>query len=243
MAALLTEAAKRAAEGRHAAALPRPGPGDGRPGRAGADHACARRSAASPAAPTPGSCWARPRSALDRGRVTPEARAAFARAAALDPSAPEPAYFLARARIAERRRRRAAWPPGAPCWAGCRRTRRSGRCSPRRSPRSSATGRLAGRPAQPPRRPRPRRAARLHPGHGRPAGGAAEARPDDPAGWARLVRSYGVLGQEDRRTRRHRRGPPAFRRHGPSCSQAILAGDEAAAAEDHAVIGGNATRP
>ncbi len=29
--------------------------------------------------------------------------------------------------------------------------------------------------------------------------GELKARPDDPAGWARLIRSYGVLGQADRR--------------------------------------------
>lgn len=165
--------------------------------------------------------------AAAQGQVTAQARAAFARAAALDPTAPEPAYFLARARIED-----GDAAGGLAAWRALQ-----GRMAPGSEQRAflareiaavERTGRLAGAP-----RPAP-------------AAGAADqqrafiqamvdrlsarlsASPDDPAGWARLIRSYGVLGQDDRR----RKAIETVRRRyaaRPELLDAILAGDENAA--------------
>ncbi len=132
------------------------------------------------------------------GVVTASAAQAFERAAQLDPSAPEPPYFLGRAQIASGQVQAglAAWralearlPPADP--------RRQGLGA--EIAEVARTGALpaAAAPAQPPAEAGDqsafiqamvdRLAARL------------AANPDDPQGWARLIRAYGVLGQSDRR--------------------------------------------
>ena len=165
------------------------------------------------------------------GRVTPAARMAFTRANALDPDAPEPQYFLARARIAE-----GDAAGGLQGWRALHDRLPVG--SPQRAFLARQIGEVE-RAGRLPGAPRPAAAA--------PAGADAQQRafiqamvdrlaarlsaaPDDPAGWARLIRSYRVLGQEDRRgaavdeVRRRYAGRP-------DTLAAILAGDEAAAAK------------
>jgi cytochrome c-type biogenesis protein CcmH len=137
--------------------------------------------------------------ALADGEVTSDAREAFEKARALDPKAPAPRYFLARGDIAAGRVQQGlqGWkelaadlPASDP-----RRTELMGEIE-----QVSRTGAL---PAAEPQAQRPpaegaqqaqfiqsmvdRLAARL------------KAQPDDPEGWARLIRAYGVLGQTGRR--------------------------------------------
>jgi cytochrome c-type biogenesis protein CcmH len=165
------------------------------------------------------------------GRLSPEARAAFTRAAALDPAAPEPAYFLARHRI-----QAGDVQGGLAAWKNLlARLPRDAAQRPALATEIAAverTGALAAAAAQPPPQAAEmasdqrafvqdmvdRLAARL------------KARPDDPAGWARLVRSYGVLGQGGRRAAAV---AEARRRFGsrPQLVAAIVAGDEAQAAK------------
>jgi cytochrome c-type biogenesis protein CcmH len=164
------------------------------------------------------------------GKVTPAARSAFLRARALDPSAPEPAYFLARARIAEGDAAAglAAWRKllaGLPAQAPQRATLAREIAEVERTGRLPEAQRANAGPARSDAEQRAfiqamvdRLAARL------------SSAPDDPAGWARLIRSYGVLGQEDRR---RAAVDEARRRYAgrPQTLRAILAGDEAAAAK------------
>ncbi|HEX4196984.1 MAG TPA: c-type cytochrome biogenesis protein CcmI [Caulobacteraceae bacterium] len=125
---------------------------------------------------------------------TPEAMDAFHRAIALDPSLAGPRYYLARAQIA-----------GGDVKDGLAAWRALGASLPAADPRRPGllaeiaavekTGALAtaqaGQPAVDPRAMIramvARQAAQL------------EAQPDDPQGWGRLIRSYGVLGDEPRR--------------------------------------------
>ena len=131
------------------------------------------------------------------GDIGPDARAAFQRARTLDPAAFEPRYMLARAQIAEGKSAEglAEWralAAGLPA------------DDPRSAPLASQiaevrqTGRLPAAPAE-------------DQASGAPAGGADQAafiqsmvnrlaarlkaQPDDPQGWARLIRAYGVLGK------------------------------------------------
>jgi len=136
-----------------------------------------------------------------QGEVTPDARQAFERAAAIDPAAPGPLYYLGRADIAAGR-----------LDAGLARWRVLAAALPAADPRRAAvdaeiaetarTGRLvsAQAPAQ----------AQAQPGAGADEAAFIQSmvdrlaarlktQPDDPAGWARLIRAYGVLGQQDRR--------------------------------------------
>jgi cytochrome c-type biogenesis protein CcmH len=164
------------------------------------------------------------------GRVSPEARAAFTRAAALDPTAPEPAYFLARGRIQS-----GDVEGGLAAW----------RTLLKRLPREAAQRAALAREIATVERTGALAVAAEPPAEA--AGMAAEQRafvqdmvdrlaarlkdqPDDPAGWARLIRSYGVLGEVDRRAAAV---AEARRRFGSESelAAAIVAGDEARAAK------------
>jgi cytochrome c-type biogenesis protein CcmH len=152
-------------------------------------------------APDSADAWAGLGSALADeagGQLDDEAVNAFRRARALDPAAPEPRYYLARAAIAagqaaeglgEWKALAASLPAEDPRRAGLE----------AQIAEVEKTGRLPQAPAA----------------SGAPAEGAQQAafiqsmvdglaaklkaRPDDPEGWARLIRAYGVLGQTQRR--------------------------------------------
>ena len=136
------------------------------------------------------------RTMLADGQVTPDARAAFARALALNPAAPAPRYYLARARIA-----------GGDLAGGLADWKALVLAMPADDPRRAAlqaeiaqVSRTGALPAAEPQ------ASQAPPNQG--ADQAAfiqamvdrlaarlKANPDDPAGWARLIRAYGVLGK------------------------------------------------
>ena len=132
-----------------------------------------------------------------QGDMTPEARDAFERALAIDPTSLAGLY-LGKADIdagrlqdglARWRALAAAAPPGDPF-----RVKLEGLIA-----QTSSAGRLVA-DAAPPGQPAVGgdQAAFIQSMVDRLAG-ELKARPDDPAGWARLIRSYGVLGQADRR--------------------------------------------
>ncbi len=141
----------------------------------------------------------------NQGQIGDDARAAFRRAAALDPSAVEARYFLARADIVAGRADAglAAWrallaslPTGDPrratLAAEIAETTRTGRLPAAEAQASAAAAASAG-PGEPGQEAAfiqsmvERLAARL------------QTQPNDPEGWARLIRAYGVLHQDDKR--------------------------------------------
>ncbi len=143
---------------------------------------------------------------LNGGQPGADAMQAFRRAAALEPDAPEPRYFLGLAEIASGdreaglalwRQAAAALPPG----------------DQRRQALESEIRRVeAGNPAA--------EALAAAPAEDQQAAirgmveGLAERlqqAPDDPQGWARLVRAYTVLGDEDARGRALARARVLFR--------------------------------
>ncbi len=132
--------------------------------------------------------------------LSDEATQAFQRANALDPTAPMPRYFLARADIAAGRTA-----AGLAVWrdlAGALPQGDAGRVALEADIAESArTGRLpqpvAG-PAAPAGAVDGQQAAFIQSMVDRLAA-RLKAQPDDPAGWARLIRSYGVLGRDDLR--------------------------------------------
>jgi cytochrome c-type biogenesis protein CcmH len=133
---------------------------------------------------------------LGQGQVTADARQAFERARALDPVAPAPRYYLAQAKITS-----------GEVAEGLKDWRELADAMPAGEDRTALeadiatvekTGRVPGASeAQPPagggdqaafiQSMVERLAARL------------KAQPNDPEGWARLIRAYGVLGQADRK--------------------------------------------
>ena len=136
--------------------------------------------------------------------LSDEATQAFQHANTLDPTAPMPRYFLARADIAAGRTAEglAVWrdlagalPPGdagrVALEADIAESARTGRLpqpvAGRVSDPSGPAGAVGGQQAAFIQSMVDRLAARL------------KAQPDDPAGWARLIRSYGVLGRNDLR--------------------------------------------
>ena len=132
-----------------------------------------------------------------QGDMTPEARDAFEHALAIDPTSLAGLY-LGKADIdagrlqdglARWRALAAASPPGDPF-----RVKLEGLIA-----QTSTAGHLVA-DAAPPAQPAVGgdQAAFIQSMVDRLAG-ELKARPDDPAGWARLIRSYGVLGQTDRR--------------------------------------------
>ena len=132
------------------------------------------------------------------GQVDAEARAAFERAHALAPQAIEPRYFLGQAKIAEGH---AA--DGLADWRALQADLPAG--DPRRATLDAQiaevtrTGRPpVAAPAAQAQAPSADQAAFIQ---SMVDGLAArlKAQPDDPQGWARLIRAYGVLGQSRQR--------------------------------------------
>ena len=128
------------------------------------------------------------------GQLTEDARRAFLRAQALDPRAPAPRYFLSKAAIEAGRLDEglAGWrslaadlPPGdagrGALQAQIDQVVRTGSLKSAAPPQEAKAE--TGEQAAFIQSMVDRLAARL------------KAQPDDPAGWARLIRSYGVLGQ------------------------------------------------
>lgn len=115
--------------------------------------------------------------------VTPEARDAFSRALALEPTSPVARYFLARGKIedGDKAAGLAEWRALAPDLA---------------APEREALMRDIAAAEAPPAAPAVSDAAI----RGMVEGLAARltAEPNDPAGWERLVRSYRVLGDEEK---------------------------------------------
>ncbi len=135
-----------------------------------------------------------------QGEVTSDARTAFERAQALDPAEPAARYYLARADIAAGdvkgglarwRELLAALPPSDPRRAALQAeiaaVERAGRL-----PAAGAQA-AASAPAE-----RGQEAAFIQSMVDRLAD-RLKTQPDDPAGWARLIRAYGVLGQTAKR--------------------------------------------
>jgi cytochrome c-type biogenesis protein CcmH len=129
--------------------------------------------------------------ARDQGQIGAEAQAAFRQAHALDPTMAGPRYFLARAQIA-----------GGDVDGGLAAWRALDHDLPATDPRRAGLEQEIASVAQ--SRQLPDAAAQAPAGSGGPApfiramvaGLAARlnASPDDPAGWARLIRAYAVLG-------------------------------------------------
>ncbi len=134
-----------------------------------------------------------------QGEVNDDARTAFERARVLDPGAPAPRYYLAQAKIAsghaaqgleDWRALAASLPAGGAdrtaLEADIAEVARTGRLpAAQTAPQQAAAN--GGEQAAFIQSMVDRLAARL------------KAQPDDPAGWARLIRAYGVLGQTARR--------------------------------------------
>lgn len=127
------------------------------------------------------------------GKVTPEAEAAFRRARAIDPASVPAGYFLGRARLeaGDTAGALALWRPLA---SGLAPT----------DPRRKA---LAQEIAQAESGPKPQGSPALDADTAALARGMVERlatrlkdRPDDPDGWARLIRAYAVLGDGQART-------------------------------------------
>ncbi|HEY2178866.1 MAG TPA: c-type cytochrome biogenesis protein CcmI [Caulobacteraceae bacterium] len=129
------------------------------------------------------------------GAVGPDARALFARALTADPGQGAARYYLARARIAD-----GDVSGGLADWRALLATLPAS--DPRRSGLADEIARVARTGALPPLAEAPAPAAGLSAAvRGMVEGLAARlrARPDDPAGWVRLVRAWAVLGETARR--------------------------------------------
>ena len=136
----------------------------------------------------------------DQGEVGASAAEAFRRAVALDPAAVQPRYFLARGEIAggrlhtglaDWRALLASLPPDDTRRAVLQneidQVARTGKLDAAQAPAASAPPAETGQEAAFIQSMVDRLAARL------------KSQPDDPQGWARLIRAYGVLHQTDRR--------------------------------------------
>ena len=136
----------------------------------------------------------------DQGQVGDAASDAFRRALQLDPTAMQPRYFLARADMAAGRLDAglAAWrqllaslpaqdPRHGQLQAEIDQVARTGKLDAVRTASDQAPPAASGQEAAFIQSMVDRLAARL------------KAQPDDPEGWARLIRAYGVLRQDDRR--------------------------------------------
>lgn len=133
------------------------------------------------------------------GEASPDALEAFAKAQALDPADVDAGYYLSRAKIAS-----GDVAGGLAGW-----TRLLGEMKPDDPRRPLVTSEIAevqkthALPAPPPQAPAAQAAANGQQAqqamiNGMVAKLAAQlnAQPNDPAGWARLIRSYGVLGDK-----------------------------------------------
>lgn len=162
---------------------------------------------------------------LGQGEVTADARAAFERARALDPAEPAARYYLARADIAAGdvqgglarwRELLAALPASDPRRAALEAeiaaVERAGRL-PAAGAQAAATA-----PAE-----RGQEAAFIQSMVDRLAA-RLKTQPDDPAGWARLIRAYGVLGQTAKRDAAIAQARTLFKDR-PDALKTALAGD------------------
>jgi len=135
----------------------------------------------------------------DQGRVGAAAADALRRALVLDPTAVQPRYFLARAEIAaghaaaglqDWRALLASLPAQDPrravLQAEIDQVARTGQLDQLEAPGENGQSSESGEESDFIRSMVARQAAQL------------QAHPDDPAGWARLIRAYGVLHQADR---------------------------------------------
>jgi cytochrome c-type biogenesis protein CcmH len=142
-----------------------------------------------------------------QGAETPEAVAAFKKTAALDPNAFSARYHLARARImsgdvagglADWRAMAAQLPPGDAATVALEQriaaTEKAGRLVETPIAEAQAQSPQAAQVASAP--PAQQRAMIQSMVDGLAA--RLKASPDDPEGWARLIRAYGVLGETDR---------------------------------------------
>jgi cytochrome c-type biogenesis protein CcmH len=130
------------------------------------------------------------------GKITPEARAAFRAAAALDPNNAPSRYYLGRAKIAD-----GDVKGGLADWRAL--VARLPADDPRRAALQAEID-AGGAPARPaPATPSGMPQGQMAFIHAMVARQAAELRahPDNADGWARLVRSYGVLGDRDSQAR------------------------------------------
>lgn len=151
---------------------------------------------------------------LAEGKADKDAIAAFRRAVAIDPSAPAPLYDLGRVALGEGRKAE-----GLQLWRDAARLLAAD--DPRRAALQAEIAAAERASAQPgrPAGPAAAQIAAADPAaqdaaiRGMVAGLAArlDASPDDAAGWARLVRAYGVLGETDKRDRALARARVQFR--------------------------------
>ena len=153
-------------------------------------------------APSDAKIWAALGTTLveqDQDQVGPAAQDAFRRAVTLDPTALQPRYFLARAEIAAGHADvgLAAWrellaglpaqdPRHAVLLAEIDQVARTGKLDVAQPPPAQDQSTETGRQSAFIQSMVTRQAAEL------------KAKPDDPPGWARLIRAYGVLHQADR---------------------------------------------
>jgi len=197
---------------------------------AGGDLNAAARSLQRAAALAPGSAeaWGALGEALTelgQGEVTADARTAFERARAIDPAEPAARYYLARADIAagdvqgglERWRELltalpASDPRRAALAAEIASVEHAGRLPVAGSQAAATAAAETGQEAAFIQSMVDRLAARL------------KTQPDDPAGWARLIRAYGVLRQDDRRTAAIAEARALFKDR-PDALKTALAGD------------------
>jgi len=136
---------------------------------------------------------------LNGGEIGPDADRALRRALELDPRAPGPRYALGRAAIAEGRREE-----GLKLWREALAV--LGPDDPRRA---ALAAEIAAAERAPAAAPAPDEAAIRAMVQGLAA--RLEASPDDPDGWARLVRSYTVLNDIPARDRALARARTLFR--------------------------------
>jgi cytochrome c-type biogenesis protein CcmH len=134
---------------------------------------------------------------LANNEVTADARQAFEKALALDPKAATPRYFLARADIAAGRVQ-----PGLDQWKAL--AAELPASDPRRAELLDEIAQVTRTGALPEPQPKappaegPEQAQFIQSMVDRLAA-RLKSQPDDPEGWARLIRAYGVLGQTARR--------------------------------------------
>lgn len=128
---------------------------------------------------------------LSDGQVGADARRAFEQALKVDPASPTARYFLGRAEIEAGRREQ-----GLALWRALAASLAEG--DPRRAALQGEIARVesdAGSAAAAVAAAAPEDQAQMIEGMVEGLAARLETQPDDPQGWARLVRAYGVLGR------------------------------------------------